>query len=357
MRIVIQSSVLDNIFTSLQPFLDKKDSSQITSHIYFETQNNKLICKATDFEIGLCTFTEQLEIQEQGIATVNGKQALDIVKRLKDGEVELYTNSENETLNIKQNKSSFKLQMFNAQEFPIFPEYESLPKLEIDSSQLINSMKKIFPVVDVNNIKRELNGAALVIKEYSYDFVASDTKRLAVINYNKATGGNVTLIFPKKSITEIQKLFFDNIELYYSEKSVILKSQNYVFFSHLINGTFPGYEKIIPKELKTQITIPKSKIIEGIKLINAITNDVKITFRKNEILFESISQDNSEAKTQIDINIDIEEDIEIGFSSKHILDFLNSVDTAEFVIGLNETNASVVLQSENFKTVIMPIIL
>ncbi|WP_279127502.1 DNA polymerase III subunit beta, partial [Helicobacter winghamensis] len=313
MNITISNSVLDNIFTSLQPFLDKKDSSQITSHIYLETRNNQLIAKATDFEMGLCAITDSVNILEEGIATVNGKQILDIIKRLKEGDINLYTNNEN--LHIKQNKSSFKLPMFNAQEFPTFPEFENLPKLEINSLELITSMKKIFPVIDMNNQKRELNGALLDIKEYSYNFVATDTKRLAIIKFDKPSGKNLSLIFPRRAITEIQRLFFDNIELFYNEKNVIIKSQNYIFFSHLINGKFPDYEKILPKEMQTELNIPKTSIIEGIKVINSVTNDVKITFKAQEILFESLSQDNSEAKTQIEIELPINEEIEIGINS------------------------------------------
>lgn len=355
MNITIPNSVLDNIFTSLQPFLDKKDSSQITSHIYLETKDNRLICKATDFEIGLCAISDSLTINEHGIATVNGKQALDIIKRLKEGDVNLYTHNEN--LHIQQNKSSFKLPMFNAQEFPTFPEYENLPKLEINSLQLITSMKKIFPVIDINNQKRELNGALLDIKEYSYNFVATDTKRLAMVKFDNASGSNLALIFPKKAITEIQRLFFDNLELFYNEKDIIIKSQNYIFFSHLINGKFPDYEKILPKDIAIQLTIPKAKIIEGIKVINSVTNDVKITFKSNEILFESLSQDNSEAKTQIEMNLPLEEEIEIGINSRHVLDFLQQIDTADFIWELNGKNAPFVLKSENFSTVVMPIII
>ncbi|WP_297811916.1 DNA polymerase III subunit beta [uncultured Helicobacter sp.] len=355
MNITIPNNVLDNIFTSLQPFLDKKDSSQITSHIYLETKNNQLICKATDFEMGLCAISDSLMILENGIATVNGKQALDIIKRLKEGDVNLYTHNEN--LHIQQNKSSFKLPMFNAQEFPTFPEYENLSKLEINSLQVINSMKKIFPVIDNNNQKRELNGALLDIKEYSYNFIATDTKRLAMVKFDNASGNNLALIFPKKAITEIQRLFFDNIELFYNDKDIIIKSQNYIFFSHLINGKFPDYEKILPKEIITEINIPKTKIIEGIKVINSVTNDVKITFKANEILFESLSQDNSEAKTQIEINLPLEEEIEIGINSRHVLDFLMQIDTADFTWGLNGKNAPFILKSENFSTVVMPIII
>ena len=355
MNITIPNSVLDNILTSLQPFLDKKDSSQITSHIYLETRNGQLICKATDFEIGLSATTDSLNITEDGIATVNGKQVLDIIKRLKEGDVNLYTNNEN--LHIQQNKSSFKLPMFNAQEFPTFPEYENLAKLEINSLELITSMKKIFPVIDTNNQRRELNGALLDIKEYSYNFIATDTKRLAMIKFDKPSGKNLALIFPKRAITEIQKLFFDQVKLFFNEQNIIIKSQNYVFFSQLINGKFPDYEKILPKEIVIELAIPKAKIIEGIKVINSVTNDVKITFKSNEILFESLSQNNSEAKTQVEMELPITAEIEVGVNSRHILDFLTQIDTADFTWGLNGKNAPFVLKSENFSTVVMPIII
>ena len=356
MNITISTSILDNIITNLQPFLDKKDASQITSHIYLETNENHLICKATDFEIGLCTSTSSLNIIEQGMATVNGKQFLDIIKHLKEGEVSLSTKEDN--IHIKQDKSSFKLPMFNAQEFPNFPEYENAPKIEVNSQQFIASMKKIFPVIDTNNQKKELNGALLDIKEYSYNFVATDTKRLAIIKFENPAVNKLSLIFPKKAITEIQKLFFDSLELYYTEKNIIIKSKDYIFFSHLINGKFPDYEKIIPKKAEIELTLSKTKIIEGIKIINSITNDVKITFRTNEILFESLSNDNLEARTQIEINLPINDEIIMGVNSRHILEFLAQINTAEFTWELNtQQNTPFVLKSENFSTIIMPIIL
>lgn len=197
----------------------------------------------------------------------------------------------------------------------------------------------------------------LDIKEYSYNFVATDTKRLAMVKFDNASGNNLALIFPKKAITEIQRLFFDNIELFYNERNIIIKSQNYIFFSHLINGKFPDYEKILPKEIQTELVLQKSSIIEGIKVINSVTNDVKLTFRPNEILFESLSQDNSEAQTQIEINLPITEEIEIGINSRHVLDFLSQIDSVEFIWGLNGKNAPFVLKNGNFSTVVMPIIL
>lgn len=103
-------------------------------------------------------------------------------------------------------------------------------------------------------------------------------------------------------------------------------------------------KKSYPKRLQHNLQFPKLKLLEGIKVINSVTNDVKLTFKTNEILFESLSQDNSEAKTQIEINLGIQEEIEIGINSRHVLDFLMQIDTADFVWGLNGKNAPFVLK-------------
>lgn len=265
MNITIPNSVLDNIFTSLQPFLDKKDSSQITSHIYLETKDNQLICKATDFEIGLCAISDSLTINEHGIATVNGKQALDIIKRLKESDVNLYTHNEN--LHIQQNKSSFKLPMFNAQEFPTFPEYENLPKLEINSLQLITSMKKIFPVIDINNQKRELNGALLDIKEYSYNFVATDTKRLAMVKFDNASGNNLALIFPKKQLQKFKN--YSLIILNFSITKKTLSSNLKITFSFLILSMENSQimKKYCQKKSRHSLRFQKQKLSKELKLL------------------------------------------------------------------------------------------
>ena len=95
------------------------------------------------------------------------------------------------------------------------------------------------------------------------------------------------LIIPKKAIIEIQKLFFEEIELYYNDVNLMIKSPQYTFFTKLINGKYPDYERIIPKETHSIINLPKDRIIEAIRLITSIANDIKITLSASKIAFES----------------------------------------------------------------------
>ena len=355
MKITVQKSIIENMLVNTQPFLEKKDTSQITSHIFINSSNSILTLKATDYEIGLTISTEKVNIQNEGSTTSNGKKLLDIVRILKDGDINLEV--KNDMLYISQSHSNFKLPTFSHSEFPKFPTYENKPKISINSHYLIESLKKITPSIDTNNPKFELNGALIDIKENSINFVSTDTRRLAVINIENKSNSELSIIIPKKAIIEIQKLFYDDIELYYDETHLMIHSNQYTFFTKLINGKFPEYSRIIPKEIANSLTLPKALMIESIKQITTISTDVKITFLNDLITFESLSDDNIEAKTEMKFPTPFSSPFIIAINSKYILDFLNSINSSEFTIGLNESNLPFVLNENNFKTIVMPIVI
>ena len=355
MKITIGKSILENILISSQPFLEKKDTSQITSHVYIKVQNSNLTLKATDYEIGLQVKIDNINITEEGEVTANGKKLLDIIRILKDTDVTLETKGD--MLHISQASSNFKLPTFLSNEFPGFPGYEGKPKISIESHTLIESLKKITPAIDSNNPKFELNGALIDIKSESISFVSTDTRRLALVNISNSTQNELSIIIPKKAIIEIQKLFFDDIEIYYDNTYLIIHSNQYTFYTKLINGKFPDYSRIIPKEISKTLLLPKAMIIDSIKQITTISNDMKITMSNDKIVFESLSNDNIEAKTEISHNTGFETPFILAVNSRYILDFLSQIDSQEFSIGLNDSNLPFVLTDNNFKTIVMPIVI
>lgn len=355
MKITIQKSIIENILIHVQPFLEKKDTSQITSHVLINTFNSKMTVKATDYEIGLVVSVDNINSVENGTVTANGKKLLDIIRILKDGDINLEV--KNGMLYISQSHSNFKLPTFSYNEFPTFPVYEDKPRILIDSHSLIESLKKITPSIDTNNPKFELNGALIDIQSDIINFASTDTRRLSVVNINNQNSNELSIIIPKKAIVEIQKLFFDDIELYYDETNLIIKSKQYTFFTKLINGKFPEYSRIIPKEISNSLTLPKALMIESIKQITTISTDVKITFLNDTITFESLSDDNIEAKTEINYQTGFSSPFVIAINSRYLLDFLNSINGTEFDIGLNDSNLPFVLSENNFKTVVMPIVI
>jgi DNA polymerase-3 subunit beta len=355
MIITISKSVIENILIHAGPFLEKKDTSQITSHIYLNASNNNLTLKATDYEIGFLVTTDNVTIEKEGSITANGKKFLDIVRILKDAPINLEV--KNDTLHISQGHSNFKLPTFSFNDFPEFPSYEGKARISIESHTLIESLKKITPSIDTNNPKFELNGALIDIEKESINFASTDTRRLAVVNIQNQSESELKIIIPKKAILEIQKLFFDNIELYYDDTNLIIHSNQYTFFTKLINGKFPEYSRIIPKEIKNSLVLPKADMISSIKQITTISSDVKITFLNDVISFESLSEDNIEAKTEIGHTTGFTEAFSLAINSRYLLDFLNAINSSEFTIGLNESNLPFILSDDNFKTVVMPIVI
>ena len=355
MKISINKNVFETVLLNTQPYLEKKDLSQITSHLYISSLEDSFVVKATDFEIGLEFRTKNIKIIDAGVATANGKKLLDIIKILKDEEVILETI--NDYLYIKQNSSKFKLPMFNPNEFPEFPLIEEKPKFEVNSTSLVRSIKKISSAIDSNNPKFELNGALIDIKDGFLNLVATDTRRLAVVRIENQIKDNFSLIIPKKAISEIQKLFFDDIEMFYDQNTLIAKSNNFQFFTKLINGKFPDYERIIPKEKNFRLLLNREKMIEAIKQISIVSNEMKITFKPNTILFESLNDDNIEAKTEIEFETGLDNEIFLAVNSRYLLDFLSNIEESNFTLGFNDTGLPFSLESENFMTIVMPIMI
>ncbi|MFC3867713.1 DNA polymerase III subunit beta [Helicobacter equorum] len=354
MKLSISKTPFEIILSNFQSFLEKRDISQITSHIYFECINDTLILRATDYEVAIQSQIE-IQAQEEGKATANGRDILNFIKNLKEGDVTLET--QDDLLIIKQGRSKSSLQMFNVHEFPSLPEFSQSQQINIESHKFLSSIKKINSTAETNNAKFELNGAFLDIKEYSINFVATDTRRLAIVKYDTQGINTLSLIIPKRAMNEIQKLFVDNIEIFFNTTYIIIKSPTYLFFSKVINAKYPDYEKIILKSFKNTLKLPKDKFIESIKVVSSLSSKIKITLNTNEILFESISDRNHKASTQIDIQTGMQEEFTFGVDSKNITDFLAQVDSAEFTMALNEQNSPLTLIDNNFSTIIMPIIL
>jgi DNA polymerase-3 subunit beta len=348
MHIKIEKPLIESILSNILGFIEKKDNTQITSHILIDA-NDKLIIKATDKEIGIKIKTE-CEILKTGKITINAKKFNDIIKALKNKEIEI--KAENNKIIIKQDTSVYHLISFDPNQFPEFPDTINLEQINIIIDEFQDAIKKIYPVIDNNNPKYELNGALFDLKEKT-NFVSTDTRRLAIY-YSNANAKENKIIVPKRSLAEIKRIIKDDMKIFYDDVYLILENENIFFFTKLINGKFPAYEKIIPQHLKYKLKINKNEFLSHLKQISIISNEVKITIKNNSIEFESISEESMQAKTSFEFNSNIE-NFSFAVNSKYIMDFLTVIDTDTFILGLNEPNIPFVLKSDNFLTIVMPL--
>lgn len=353
MKFTIKKQVLEKIISNLNSFTEKKDLSAVNSHIYFNMGESGLIIKATDSEIGLEYQVNEVELKEMGEATAHGKNLLDIIKNLKDGEITLSTEGDN--LHVKQNRSQFKIAMQKASDFPKFPSIENKDKFNINAGILSQSLKKVEYCIDPNNPKYEFTGALLDIKESGINIVASDGRRLAVYELNINAEKNVKIILPKRAIAEIQKLLTQNIEIFYDETILMARAENFVFFTKLINGTYADYERLINSNFANKTTLNRDKILEGIKTVKLLSEDVNIKFSKEIISFATQNQVGEIAQTEIETAIDIQNDYEVKVKSKNILDFLGAIEDENFEFNYNDAGMPIMLKSANLRTMIVQV--
>ena len=374
MRFTIQKSQIAPIINNLQSFLQKKDKSQITSHILLEAKKGEITLKATNYEMGLSVRFKDENIDTEGRVTANGAALNSFINSLKDDKI-TFSREEN-ALRIQQNKSQNSLDIFDANEFPKFPENYEKARINIESQTIINALKRISPVIEGHTPKAELQNALIDIKDSRLNFVASDAKRLEVISVSHPSTESLNFMFPKNAIGEIHKLFAnDSASFYFIDGNIIVESDRYTFFTRIPNGSFPPYESIIPKDpqIKHRIQLNREKMQDALKVIAANCESVILTFTKDSIHFQSYrSEDNSRTSDEIEIEREKnatfiesigEEEITICFSIKHLQTFLQYIETPHFEMQINENyNAQHLLKSESDKTkkfilVAMPILL
>jgi DNA polymerase-3 subunit beta len=352
MNFIINKTTLETISNQVQNFLEKKDLSQITSHILLEVINDKLIIMATDYEIGIKLETNNIIIKENGKATINGKKLLEIVKNFKNEDISI-EKKEDEII-IKQNRIKFKLPSMIAEEFPIFPNKENKKVLEIKDDDISEIFKIVNQSIDNNNVKYELNGMLLKAEEENIHFISTDTKRLTVSLIKQINNQEIhNIIIPKKAVYEIIKLFSKEINIIFDNKTFIIEKNNIFFYSKLINGTYPDVDKIIPSNFNYEINLVKEDIINAINIINTVSDKVKIEFKNNLITFENIENLNIEAKTQLDLENNF--DISLRLNGKYILDFLYTIKEDIFTMKIVDSKSAILLESKNNKVVIMVI--
>ncbi|MDE7172845.1 MAG: DNA polymerase III subunit beta, partial [Helicobacter sp.] len=140
MECTINKETLEPLLNVLQPFSDKKEFVQITSHVMLTVSKEQLICYATDFEMGLQLCSKDITTKQEGRITANAKKLLDIVRNLKSN-TPINLKADENILTISQGKSHFKLPSFIAEEFPTFPNYEDANELDITFADLSHDFK------------------------------------------------------------------------------------------------------------------------------------------------------------------------------------------------------------------------
>jgi len=342
--------------------ISSKATLPILSNILIQSNGpDQIVLSGTDLELGIktqCPATVLL----QGAITVPAKKFYEIIRELNPGEIEI-TVGKNNAVNIKTSKSFFKIMGLAPDDFPKLPEPAAEQSFEMDRAVLKQCLSLTTFAISRDETRYTLNGVLAMFKGKTARFVATDGKRLASIekDINLPNGVIFEVIIPAKTISEVIKAISDGqgkIKISLTQNQIMFQIDETTLISRLIEGRFPNYEQVIPKDVKTKTEVSRQELLSCLKRVSLLTSPenqaVKIDFIKDRLLISSRSPNMGEAKEEVPAKIS-GDDLTIGFNPNYIIDVLKNLDNETVTLTMTEPDKPGLIKNEDgYIYVVMP---
>jgi DNA polymerase-3 subunit beta len=369
MKVVLTRGDLLRGVTTVQSAVASKNTMPILANVLLEAKDKRLEFVATDLDMGIrCSVPA--EIVEKGNITINAKKLSDIVRELPEATVELEIDDSHKMILVCQ-KSNFKVHGLPKDDFPILPEVKKDKVVKIKGSLLQEMIRKTIFAVSTDETRYVLNGVYFQVDGGKLRMVATDGHRLAFIQ-KKLEGKNddkTSVIIPTKTLNELSKVISDLgkgkedeliVECYVTDNQIKFVIEGVEIVSRLIEGQFPNYEQVIPKESDKKIEASVSELASATRRVAILTseksNSIRYQAKNGKLTISSKTPDMGEAKEDIDVDYKGEE-ISIAYNSKYVLDVLKNVGTDTVNIELTQALSPGILRPKgdtDYLCVIMP---
>ncbi|MDD3293278.1 MAG: DNA polymerase III subunit beta [Geobacteraceae bacterium] len=362
MEIKVQKSeLLKKITLGVNVAASKPSTLPILNNLLLETQKDgKMKVVATDMEVGISTLIP-VEVVQAGSITVPARKFFDIVKELPEGVVEI-TVTKNNTVSIKAGKSFFKIMGLDKEEYPKLPDFSLSDSIEVEQAVIKESLSLTSFAISHDETRYVLNGVLLSIHGQTTKFVATDGRRLAFYKkeIKQKNNKNIDMIIPAKTVHELLKLlnWEGVVKIVHTQNKVLFSFDDTYLTSSLIEGNFPNYEQVIPKEEKTQVLANREEFLQAVRRAALLTSPeapaLKFDFIKNKILVSAKTPNMGEAKEELPSEFKGGE-ITIGFNPGYFLDVLKNLSDEMVSISLTEADKpGLVKGRDGYLYVIMP---
>ncbi len=342
MKFLTTKDVLLKNLQSIQSAINIKSSLPILSNILIETIEDALILTTTDLDIGIVTRVP-IKPLTQGSITVPSKKFFDIIKELPDNQEVSVTVKKNNLVHIECEKSTFKIMGLPKDEFPQLPEAKNKEFIILPQKKLKDMLSMTIFAVSHDESRYVLNGILCVIKPNGIRLVATDGRRLAMME--EAIQLPKTLerkaIIPTKGVNELMKLLGDDgdVKVVFGENQIFFDTGNTRLVTRLIEGEFPNYEQVVPKEAKDKIVIAKEKFLSAIKRAALFTNQesiaIKLDISKDKVIVSKSSAYLGEALIELEADYK-GKDISVGFNPTYLIDVLKNISDANVNFEIND---------------------
>lgn len=346
--------------------VEKRNTLQILSNIYLQVQNEVLTIKATDLEVSIET-SLPVKMLEAGKATVSAKNFFEIIKELPEQEIQIHS-KDNHWIGIQCGKSNFNIMGLTPEDFPSLPAYTGKNSAKAKADVLRKMIDHSLYAVSTDETRYNLNGVYLEINESKkYRMVATDGHRLAMYEDFLFEGNpdfiNKGTIIPKKGIQEIRKLLETEaatVDVSIEGNHLLLKSGNTFLSVRLIEGQFPDYKQVIPKNNLKFVELDKNAFFNSLKRVSLLANEkskgIKLSLSNGKLEISSNNPDIGEATETIETTYS-GDSLEIGFNAKYLIDCLSVVNAPSIRFELNDRMSPGIVKipsASEYLSVLMP---
>jgi DNA polymerase III subunit beta len=326
---------------------------------------DRITLAATDLEVAIRYSDAQVQIEQPGETLLPADKFRDIVRESMDDTLSISLSGDRAV--IKGQDSEFKIFTQPASEFPPVPDFEGEADFEVAGGHLKQLINQTLFAAAKESTRYAFNGVLVVAKGKKISLVSTDGRRLAQANGDLSSAGKlskdgVKAIVPTKALQLVDKLIDDPEEavaFQVRENQVIVHTQNATLTSNLVEGQFPPYEDVIPKDTDKKMTASTADFLSAIKRAALLTTEeskgVRMNFTKNGLKLTSRSPEAGEAEVNFACKFE-GGDVEIGFNPNFLTEALRVVDTDEIALELTAANRPGLLKGgANFLYVIMPV--
>ncbi len=322
-----------------------------------------LTLSATDTEISIQLTTPRVEVQEPGEVLVPADKLQQIVRESIDPTLAI--ESEQEQVLITGADSKFKVFGQAPGDFPPVPLFKGEPDFEIPAAELHRLIAMTIFATAKENSRYAINGVLVERENNKLVVVATDGHRLAVAKGScKSTKDESrSAIVPTKALNLLLRLFDDaeqTVRVKIEDGQILFAADQAVLTSNLVEGNFPPYKDVVPKDGDKKATLPTDLFISGVRRAALLTNEeskgVRMAFSKDGLVLTSRAPEMGEAEVGVELSDYTGDDIEIGFNPAYLLDALKVVDESQVQMDLKAGNKPGLLKTSNhFTYVIMPV--
>lgn len=371
MKFIVSSTVLLKQLQSISGVLNTNNTLPILDNFLFKIDGNNLVVSASDLETTMTTQIELNNADKDGTVAIPARFILDTLKTFADEPLTFTVDESSFAIEMASSNGKFKLTGFNGEEFPRIPSIEKASEISMTSDALGTAISKTLFATGNDELRPVMSGVMFELNEDNLTFVSTDAHKL--VRYRRLdskAAKAASFIMPKKPLTLLKGILDGGdteIKIQYNNMNAYFEFNNIQLICRLIDGTYPNYEAVIPKENNNVLTIDRKSFLASVKRVsifsNKTTHQVRLKISGSELNISAEDLDYSnEAKERLTCQY-AGEDIEIGFNSRFLVEMLNNLASEQVQLLLSEPNRAGLLvpeggdENEEVLMLVMPVML